>query len=229
MQGKRVVIGLLTLLLFGGGRVLNAQSADSSAWHGVSLRTNFLYAATASPNLSADFALGNHFSIGADVGFKFWPRFLAWDTDRENPTKWKHILAAAHFRWWPEEVYRHWFVGADLLWSHFNVGHIDIPLYPQIKDRRLQGNVYTLGLFGGYSWRLARHLRLEAEAGVELGYYDADSFDCAYCGTPLGPVDGFAFFPKLGLNLAWDLTAHDKKKRETLKKEILETLETTTP
>ena len=232
MVRKWAVIGLAALLLLLNGREGAARnecpdSTRTSRIADISLRTNLLYAATASPNLSVDFALGRHFSLGADFGLKPWPRYLAWDFDQENPTKWKHLLADLQFRWWPGEVFDRWFIGADLLWSHFNVGHIDIPLYPQIKDRRLQGDVYTLGLFGGYAWRLARHLRLEAEAGVELGYYHAQSFECAYCGAPLGPAAGFAFFPRLGLNLAWDFKAWDTKQREALKTELLEELNTT--
>lgn len=214
--------------------VIASGSKDSLRWEGASLKANLLYAATASANLGAEFAIGKHFSASLMLGLKSWPRWLAWDNAQENPTKWKHILVAPGIRWWPRKVYEHWFAGADLVWSHFNVGQVNFPLglYPQVRNQRLQGDVYALGLYGGYSWRLARHWRIEAEAGVGIGWYGAEKYECAHCGAPLGKADGLAVIPKLGLNIVWDISAHEKekretqKKRETLKKDILEELNT---
>ena len=217
----------MLLLLEGTMGKAQATQSDSSSWKGASLRTNLVYAASASANLGVDFAIGNHFSLGANFGLKAWPRWLAWDLDKENPKKWKHILIAPELRWWPEQVYQHWFVGADLVWSHFNVGNVNFPfgMYPQVREERLQGDVWALGLFGGYSWRLARHWRIEAEAGIGVGYYGAQRYECAHCGAPLGPAEGLAIIPKLGVNIAWDITAQerpkDKKKREAARKELL--------
>lgn len=57
-----------------------------------SIRTNLFYCASASANLGFEFPLGEHFSIGANLGLKSWPRWLLWDTNNENPVKWRHIL-----------------------------------------------------------------------------------------------------------------------------------------
>lgn len=243
MSRRRIVLLAVVLFLL-DGREGFAQSAltdstrtpdtlvvsspkDSLRWEGASLKTNLIYAASASANLGAEFAIGRHFSATLLLGLKSWPRWLFWDNDPENPQKWKHILVAPGFRWWPRKVYEHWFAGADLVWSHFNVGQVNFPfgMYPDVRNQRLQGDVYALGLFGGYSWRLARHWRIEAEAGVGLGWFGAQKYECAHCGAPLGPAEGLAIIPKLGVNIAWDITAQerpkDKKKREAARKELL--------
>lgn len=243
MSIRRIVLLAVVLFLL-DGREGFAQSAltvstrtpdtllvsspkDSLRWEGASLKTNLIYAASASANLGAEFAIGRHFSAMLLLGLKSWPRWLAWDNAPENPTKWRHILVAPGFRWWPRKVYEHWFAGADLVWSHFNVGQVNFPfgMYPDVRNQRLQGDVYALGLFGGYSWRLARHWRIEAEAGIGVGYYGAQRYECAHCGAPLEPAEGLAIIPKLGVNIAWDITAQerpkDKKKREAARKELL--------
>ena len=241
MLDKKAIVLLVTMLLAFGGKEGLAQTAssqvsaastvspaDTSRWEGASIKINLAYTAAGAANLGAEFAMGDHFSTTLTLGLKSWPRWLAWDWDPEKESKWRHILVAPGVRWWPEKVFEHWFVGADLVWSHFNVAKLNFPLiYPQVRDYRLQGDVYALGLFGGYSWRLARHLRLEAEAGVGIGYYQAEKFECPHCGAPLGESKGLAILPKIGVNLSWDFMAHEKQKREKLKKEIVEQLSVT--
>ena len=140
----------------------------ATIWQGMALRTNLLYDGTATPNLGIDFALGQHGSIGASIGLKPWPRWLAWDYDNAVPAKWRHRLVTLEGRWWPKRVYDGWFLGADALYLHYNFASLHLPfgLYPVLNNSRLQGDAVGAGLFAGYSWWLGEHWRLELAAGV---------------------------------------------------------------
>ena len=191
--------------------------SDSSRYRGPALRTNLIYAASATPNIGLEVPLGGHFSIGFNAGLKPWPRWLAWDWDKTVEKKWRHVLIAPEFRFWPSGIYDKLFVGADLIYTHYNVGGVKFPfgLYPRVRDHRLQGDFYGVGIFAGWSWWLSDHWRLEAEAGLGAGYANAKEFECAYCGAEIGRKQGPALIPKLGLNLSYNLV---RRKRE----EILE-------
>jgi hypothetical protein len=179
-----------------------------------SLRLNLAYAAIATPNLGFEIPLGKHFTIGANAGLKPWPRWLPGDTDPENPKKWKHFLIAPEFRWWTDEVYEKWFVGADLIYIHYNAGSLRFPfgLYPEIRDNRYQGDFYGIGAFVGRSWYLSDRLRLETEIGIGAGYKKADIYECGHCGARIGQTTGPVLLPKIGVNLAYDFDRRRTRK-----------------
>ena len=186
-----------------------------------SFRTNLVYAASATPNIGFEVPLGKHLTLGANAGLKPWPRWLFWDTDPENPKKWRHLLIAPELRWWTDEVYDGWFLGADLIYTHYNVGAVRFPfgLYPEVRENRLQGDFYGIGAFIGRSWYLNDRLRLETEVGLGAGYKHADVYECGHCGARIGQATGPALIPKIGVNLAYDLD------RRRIRKEIIDLIE----
>lgn len=191
-----------------------AFEPDTSSRRGISLRTNLLWDGAAEPNIGFEAALGEHFSLGLNAGIKTWPRWLFWDNDNVlNTTHWRNFAIVPEFRWYPREVYDAWFLGVDLVYTHFNVGNITLPLnlYPEIRNNRLQGDFYGGGLFGGYSWWLGKHWRLELEAGVAIGLARYEQYECFHCGSKLDDVRRLAFVPKLGLNIAWNPVERKKK------------------
>lgn len=193
----------------------------------ISVRTNLLWDGLAEPNLGVEFELSRHFTLGGNVGLKSWPRWLAWDWDVQNPVHWRNFVVAPELRFYFDEfdkkkgkVFEGAFIGTDILYTHFNVGQVTFPfgLYPQVRDHRLQGDLWGLGLFGGYAWRLKdSRWRVEVEGGVAVGYHAAGVFECEHCGAQVGESRGVVLVPKLGVNLAFDV----KRKREE-KEEILE-------
>lgn len=192
-----ILVGMASFLLGG-----TASAQD------LSIRNNLLYDASGTPNLGVEYPLGKHISIGANFGFKSWPRFLFWDTEyKENTRHWKHLLAVPEFRYYLDQVYDGWFAGADLIYTHYNVGNVKFPLglYPEVQDHRVQGDFIGGGLFMGYSWWIGSHWRIEAEAGVGFGLAAQDKFECDHCGTRLGEERKPVLIPKLGLNIAWNL------------------------
>ncbi len=214
----KLLLSALTLTAFALCFEAKAQNA--------SVRTNLLWDGLAEPNLGVEFQLSRHFTLGGNAGLKSWPRWLAWDWDMQNPVHWRNFVVAPELRFYfskfdkdKGKVFEGAFIGSDLVYTHFNVGQVTFPfgLYPQVRDHRLQGDFWGLGLFGGYAWRLGdSRWRAEVEAGVAVGYHKADKFECAHCGAQVGESHGVVLVPKLGVNLAFDV----KRKREAVLEEI---------
>lgn len=225
-MSRKIVILATVLCAF----TLALLKPCNASAQGVSLRTNLLWDfAAAEPNLGLEWAPGAHWSLGVNAGFKPWMRYLAWDNDRTNPAQWRNLTVVPELRIYPKEAYDGWFLGADLLYSHFNVGGLQFPfgVYSAVKDRRLQGDLWGGGLFAGYSWWLDRRWRVEAEAGLGGGYYKAGRYECAHCGAKLDEVSGPAIVPKLGVNLAYNFTA--RKIREEIIQIIQPVIDTLVP
>ncbi len=211
----KIIITVLLLLSL----IITKASAQT-----VALRTNLLYDATLSPNLGAEVRLGSSWSAGINVGFN------AWDINKNKNKKWRHLLIAPNIRHYfrqKRDTLNHYsFNGnrlvdvrhdsvaiynsshyweADAIYSHFNVGNTSIPfgLYSAVKDRRLQGDLLALGAKYGYAWILARDWRIEAEAGVAVGYAWFKEYDCDHCGAYYGKDDRIFLLPQLGINVVY--------------------------
>ena len=179
----------------------------------VSVRTNLAWDAVAEPNLAVDVQVGDHVSLGVAGGLKPWPRWLFGDWDNSgNNTHWRNFAIVPQARWWPRSVYDGWFIAADFVYTHFNVGAVRFPfgIYPEVRDSRVQGSFWGAGLAVGHSWRLGGPWRLELEAGVAGGQAAYDRYDCPHCGTRLGHEHKAAVVPKVGVNIVWNPEKKDK-------------------
>ncbi len=165
----------------------------------VALRTNLLYDATLTPNLGMDVRVDSAWTVGLLVGIN------AWDIDKEKNKKWRHALFSLRARKYRDSLFHKGYYEADFIYSHYNVGNTKIPfgLYSAVKDRRLQGDLFALGGKYGYSWILSRTWRIEAEAGVAVGYAWFKEYDCDHCGTYYGKGDRIFLLPQLGVNVVY--------------------------
>lgn len=199
MFGQVLTIALLLILTI--PLIAEAQSpmGDDSPLPRVALRSNLLYDATLSPNLGLDVRVDSTRTIGLLAGFN------AWDLDKTENKKWRHMLFSLRARKYNDSIFHKGYFEGDLIYSHFNVGNTKIPfgLYSAVKDRRLQGDLVALGAKYGYSWILSRTWRLEAEAGVAVGYAWFKEYDCAVCGTYYGKDDRIFLLPLLGINVVY--------------------------
>ena len=229
---KLLATGALFLSCFtipGYGRDTVSPSDTLRNWGGPSVRTNLIWLAAAEPNLGLEIPVSDRFTVGGNFGLKPWPRFLPWDTDVVNNTKhWKNFAIVPEIRFWPDRNYEGFFTGLDLIYTHYNVGNVKFPfgLYPQVRDHRLQGDFYGVGLFAGYSWWLGNHWRLEAEAGLGAGYAKAGVYNCDHCSEQVGVHEGPALVPKLGLNIAYNVKRREKRQQIV---EIIQALEKPIP
>ena len=214
------------------GSCLLCLSVTELAGQEVSLRTNLLYDATGTPNLGVEVQVGDHVSVGVNGSFKSWPRFLAWDNDvEENPQRWRHFLVAPEARYYFNEVFKGAFLGVDFLYSHFNVGGIKLPfgLYPELQDHRDQGSYWGGGAFMGYAWWPFQHWRLELAGGAAVGLAAYDRYNCEHCGTKLAEERKVAVVPQVGLNIAYNPVARNKRKPRVRTIEKTDTLTLMTP
>lgn len=182
--------------------VAEAQSpeCDSVPQGRIALRTNLLYDATLSPNLGVEVRVDSAWTVGLLAGIN------AWDVDKAKNRKWRHMLFSLRARkFLNDSVFHKGYIEADVIYSHFNVGNVKFPfgLYKSVRDRRLQGDLVALGGKYGYSWILARNWRIEAEAGVAVGYAWFKEYDCPHCGTFLGNGDRIFLLPQLGINIVY--------------------------
>lgn len=180
--------------------LLASLSVEKTQAQSFAMRNNLLYDATLTPNIGVDLKVDSLWTIGAVVGVN------AWDIDKDKNKKWRHLLIEPNVRrWLNDSVYHKSYIEADLIYSHFNVGNTRIPfsLYDAVKERRLQGDLFALGGKYGYSWILARNWRVEAEAGIAIGYAWFKEYECATCGQQLGEGDRIFLLPQLGINVVY--------------------------
>lgn len=165
----------------------------------MALRTNLLYDATLSPNLGVDVRVDSLWTVGLLVGIN------AWDINKAENKKWRHALFSIRARKYRDSLFHKGYYEADVIYSHYNVGNTKIPfgLYSAVKDHRLQGDLIALGGKYGYSWILSRTWRIEAEAGVAVGYAWFKEYDCPHCGTFIGNGDRIFLLPQLGINVVY--------------------------
>ena len=193
------VIAMLFLLTT--QQIAKAQSplGEEERQPRVALRTNLLYDATLTPNLGMDVRVDSAWTVGLLVGIN------AWDIDKEKNKKWRHMLFSLRARKYRDSLFHKGYFEGDLIYSHFNVGNTKIPfgIYKGVQDRRLQGDLVALGGKYGYSWILTRNWRIEAEAGVAVGYAWFKEYDCAVCGTYYGKGDRIFLLPQLGVNVVY--------------------------
>lgn len=188
---KNILVLVVTLMF------LSVQRGEAQSF---ALRNNLLYDVTLTPNLGADIRIDSLWTIGAVVGIN------AWDVDKTKNEKWRHLLIEPNVRRWLNRTpFSKSYIEGDLIYSHFNVGNTTIPfsLYDAVKEKRLQGDLFALGGKYGYSWILARHWRIEAEAGIAIGYAWFKEYECATCGQQLGEGDRIFLLPQLGINVVY--------------------------
>ena len=195
------ILTIALLSTFTAQQVALAQSplGEVAKQPRIALRTNLLYDATLTPNLGVDVRVDSAWTVGLLAGVN------AWDIDKEKNKKWRHMLFSLRARKYRDSLFHKGYFEGDLIYSHFNVGNTKIPfgLYSAVKDRRLQGDLVALGGKYGYSWILARHWRIEAEAGVAVGYAWFKEYDCDHCGTYYGKGDRIFLLPQLGINVVY--------------------------
>ena len=203
------MILLLLLPLYGFAAVENTAKSDTVTTDSVKkrrvvLRTNLLYWATLSPNLSLDVRVADHWSVGLNYGRNFIP--LRNTVEHPHTRRLRHRFISPEVRYWTKGTFepRSWFFGLNGIYSQYNVSRLFGIIYPSLKDHRREGHMGALGIFAGYTWRAGKLFRMEALAGVASGYTRYKDYDCTHCGTYYGPKNDHFVMPQLALNLVLD-------------------------
>ena len=182
ISNRKIQLVIMTVVMM----VMGAQRAAAQT---VALKTNALYWATTTPNIGAEVRLAPRWTIGLTAGYNPF-------TYSDN-TKLKHVLVEPEARYWLCSAYAGHFVGANLIYSHYNAGNISLPLgiFPELDDHRFQGDIGAVGLLYGYSWMLSPRWSLEAVVGLGVGVTHYKKYMCEVCGSQVDDHTRWLFMP----------------------------------
>ena len=173
----------------------------------VTISNNLLYDAWLTPNLRLGVRLAPHWSVGLTGGYRPWPK------NDEATRKYRHLLISPSVRYWRDSVNVHHFWGANLIYSHYNVGGITFPfgLYKSVRTERREGDMVAIGAFYGYSWPLGRFWNVEALIGAAIGYTKFDRYECGHCGEKLGREKKLFGMPQAAINIVYNIPGRPAK------------------
>ena len=158
-----------------------------------SIATNMVdYANFGTLNLEGSLATSQHWSMTAVA------KFNPFRYERKGePLSARQQLYGVGVRFWPWHVFSGWWAGTRLQYQEYNRGGID-------KPETYEGDRYGLGLSGGYSYMINKHLNLDIGVGVWGGYDRYVTYACPVCGVTLGSGEqGFILPSDLMLALVY--------------------------
>lgn len=126
----------------------------------IAVKTNVLYWALGTPNLGAEIALKEDFSLDISGNYNLV-------SEIGNDVGLKHYSAQAELRYWPQKNFERHFFGIQGVFSDYNVKNIG--LFKTMKGVRYDGVLYGGGLTYGYHWAFGNRLGIEASATA--GYF----------------------------------------------------------
>lgn len=154
-KDNHIYFALLLGLIF-----FNVFSSEVFSQEKIALKTNLLDLSTGSINLGAEVPVSAHFSVGLTGSYNPW-KYRA-------TSKLQHLLVRPEVRYYPCRVFRKWFVGVQGVYGVFNVGGLNIPIFPTIKDKRYIGTMWGASAIGGYQFPISKHWSFESS--LSLGY-----------------------------------------------------------
>lgn len=167
----------------------------------VALKTNLLGWATTSLNAGAEVKIAKKWTL--DLSASYNPFTFS------NNSKIKHIAVVPEARYWLCSPFAGHFIGANLLYSHYNAGGIDLPLgiYSDLGSYRFQGDIGAIGLVYGYSWMLpSKRWSIEGVVGLGYGVTHYSQYGCAVCASKVGEKTRGVFLPtKLAVSVIYYL------------------------
>ena len=183
--------GLLAVILLVS--LLHCHGADAQK---ISIKTNALYWATTSPNLSAEVALAPQwtFEVGGGLNpFTF-----------KGNRKWKHYQWQGEARYWFDSRFYGHFMGLHAGGGEMNVVGASCPWPRMHHDKRYDGWAVKAGLSYGYSFEIGENWNLEAQVGLGVIHADYGMYGCIECADLEGYFSRTMFAPtRLGLSFVY--------------------------
>ena len=164
----------------------------------VAVKTNAIGWATVSPNLAFEYRVARKWTL--DLSLSYNP-FTFGDNK-----KWRHVAVQPEARYWLCAPFGGHFVGAHLLYMHYNAGNVHMPfgLWKQLRDYRFQGNLYGGGLVYGYHHIINRRWSIEGVIGLGFAHTCSKYYRCRHCGRYQGIQKKNIFMPtKLSLSVVY--------------------------
>lgn len=181
--------------------MLLALSSPKAFPQQAALKTNLLYWGTTTPNLSAEFLLGERTTLDITGSYNPWTF-----GKKENNKKIQHWIVQPEIRLWKCEAFNRGFWGFHAFYGRYNAGGVHLPLdiFPGLKDYRYEGYGLGVGVSYGWQWYLGPHWNLEATFGFGYAYLNYDKYDCPRCGEYQGKGKKHYVGPtKVGLSFVY--------------------------
>lgn len=137
----------------------------------VAIKTNFLHAATTTPNFGVEFAV--HPRLTVDL----WGAYNL--VDFRGNTSLRHYLFQPELRYWFCRTFEGHFTGIHAFAGRFDIGGISF--IKALKNYHYRGPVFGAGFTYGYHWIIGRRWGLEAAVGVGYARLRYDKYRCAGC------------------------------------------------
>lgn len=158
------------------------------------VKSNLLLDITGSISLGTEIKTGERYSFDLSVSYNPWE----FDVNKNM----KHILIQPEIRYWLCEPFNGHFFGLHALYAHYNL--TGLPFSDYMKDNRLQGDLYGVGLSYGYQWSLSKRWSLEGNFGVGYVHASYDQYACKSCKDYIGSENKNYFAPtKVSLSLIY--------------------------
>lgn len=186
---------LRTLLALAAAAFIGGQVSAQE----ISLKTNALYWATATPNLAVEFGVGQRMTVELAGGYNNWPLGRS-DWANGDNKRMSHFIVRPSVRYW----FGGYFAGAHLYGGEFNVqgtGPFTI-----LKNNRHEGYFLGGGVSAGHRWQIGCRWAIEAELGVGYAYVDYERYGCSRC-DPVVKKGVYHYFgpTRLGVSFVYNL------------------------
>ncbi len=183
---------------------------ETSATGDVALSTNLLYWLTATPNVGAEWATSDRFSLALSFGYNAF-NFPNHNNSKGIPANPKihHWSVMPEGRWWLRHKFSGSYLGLHLLGGQFNAGGLRFPKF--LADHRYEGYALGAGLSYGYVFSLGRDWRMGASLGLGWLYLNYDKYNCGSCGTRVSSgARNLGFVTKAALSITYIIPKRER-------------------
>lgn len=180
-----------------------------------------IYWATTTPNMGMEMEVGKKHT--AQVFFGLNP----WKQSGGDRSRFRHWLVMPEYRYWFNQSFEGWFIGAHALGGQYNVGGVKFPfgLLKGLRNHRYEGWYAGGGITAGKQWNLSKHWNLEASLGLGYVHTRYDKYECGICGEKLKSAHKNYVGPtKVALSLIYLIPGKAEEKPETQVPQIIETI-----
>ncbi|HEY1010939.1 MAG TPA: DUF3575 domain-containing protein [Daejeonella sp.] len=171
------------------------------------IKTNILGATSGSINLAGEFTLRRQrtfddliLSLNLPVSYN---PFTFGESKRM-----KHIAFQPEYRIRKQTSLGSGFFGINAHYAYYNVGGVSLPfkLAPSLREQRFQGQLYGMGVTGGYYFKIGENIGFETTLGAGYAYLNYDVYRCETCGSKLGTEEkNYVGLTRAGFSLVYTL------------------------
>lgn len=134
------------------------------------IKTNLVYMATTTLNISTEFGLAPRWTLDLTLGVNPWENL--------NGKKGgiRHVLFQPEARYWFSSRFENHFIGMHALLGYYRTGNIDFPLIKDLTGVLYKGWAYGAGFSYGYHLPMGRRWAWEFTLGVGYLYLDRKKY-----------------------------------------------------